>query len=210
MESSSWQILMKWPEDGVNERANQTWIMTSCREPWGTTTTKTLWRRFMARGMHTSLTFMVWHRHANQTQANTITSIRLDHTNINPSCLFYPPLHTIIMRLSISILTWREGQETGRPLSFLQDTIGVRLRALPAPLCRLFIPLQSVLIITEVISVTTPKKHHYSQQWMNGWGSEGWGLRTSVLLFSFDLNVAIFLSFCVTFPGTIYIVYTDS
>lgn len=56
MESSSWPIRMKLPEDGEKEKANQIWIMINWVELFGIITTKILWLKFMVKDTHTNLT----------------------------------------------------------------------------------------------------------------------------------------------------------
>jgi len=57
--SSSWQTRMKWPDDGENGRASQTWTTTSWAEPWDTTTTKISWPRYDVFVFHLPLSLLL-------------------------------------------------------------------------------------------------------------------------------------------------------
>ena len=51
---------MKWLANGASANRSRTWTTTSCRALSATTTTRTSWRRFTARGTPTSSTFTAW------------------------------------------------------------------------------------------------------------------------------------------------------
>ncbi len=77
MENSKWWTPMRCQNDGVRGRASLIWTMTRWAELSDITMTKTLWRKSMARDMHTSLTLLAWLRPCNPLQ------LTQQHTSIN-------------------------------------------------------------------------------------------------------------------------------